>query len=102
MMGFRRVDFVGHVVENGTVTMEINKLKKIQDVEPPTTKKQSESLHWPSLEVYPQFCRNCHLPYRSHKERSANESYLGTRTAACIQCSIESAERSPYTLPTGF
>ena len=40
MIGFRRVDFLGHVVENGTITMETDKLGKIQDVEPPTTKKQ--------------------------------------------------------------
>ena len=29
MIGFRRVDFLGHVVENGTITMETNKLEKI-------------------------------------------------------------------------
>ena len=40
MIDFRRVDFLGHVVENGTITMETNTLEKIQDVEPPTTKKQ--------------------------------------------------------------
>ena len=40
MIGFRRVDFLGHVVENGIITMETDKLEKIQDVELPTTKKQ--------------------------------------------------------------
>ena len=40
MIGFRRVDVLGHVVDNGTITMGTDKLEKIQDVEPPATKKQ--------------------------------------------------------------
>ena len=40
MIGFRRVDVLAHAMENGTITMETDKLEKIQDVEPPTTKKQ--------------------------------------------------------------
>ena len=92
-------------MENGTITMETDKLEKIQDVEPPTTKKQVRAfigLVGILQEIHPKFCRNCSPSYQSHKERSANESHLGTGTAARIQCSMESAEQSPYTSPTRF
>ena len=48
MIGFMRVDFLGHVVENGTITMGTDKLEKIQDVETPTTKKQVRAFIGPA------------------------------------------------------
>ena len=57
MISFRRVDFLGHVVENGTVTMETYKLEKIQDVEPPTTKKQVRAFIGP-VGYYRKFTPN--------------------------------------------
>ena len=100
MIGFKRVDFLGHVVENGTITMETDKLEKIQDVEPPTTKKQVRAFIG-LAGYYRKFTPNSAIPFID-LTKTANESYLGIRTAARIQCSTESAEQSPYTSPTGF
>ena len=43
LMGYRKMDFTGHVVGNGIVTTETDKIEKIKEAPRPTTKKQVRS-----------------------------------------------------------
>ena len=103
MIGVRRVDFSGHLVENSTITMGTDKLEKIQDVEPPTTKKQVRAfigLAGYYRKFIPNFTEIAVPLTNLTKKGQPTKATWGPEQQHA--CSTESAEQSPYTSPTRF
>ena len=86
-IGYKTIDFTGHLVGEGEVRMEDKKINKIKNAEEPTTKKQVRSFLKPSEllpQVHSELCNHRSAANRPYQEGDAQQGRVGTSSGASI------------------